>query len=121
MFRKVGPSYVRAFSSGTGTLARRSRTSTTSFANTCRSGSQMASFPFGDSRNDGMCYSTTATSLRSAVEQDLDSALDDLLQGTFEEAEEMEMESKSDSSPSAKSVSVISVMNLFLLARWILG
>jgi len=89
--RKVGPSYVRAFSSGTSSLARRSRTS--SYGKTCRSGSQMVSFLFDDSKSDrGMCYSTTTTSLRSAVEQDLDSALDDLLQGTFDDIEEVEVE-----------------------------
>jgi ATP-dependent RNA helicase DDX21 len=90
--RKVGPSYVRAFSSGTSALARRSRTSST-----CRSGSQMVSFLFDDSKSDhGMCYSTTTTSLRSAVEQDLDSALDDLLQGTFDDIEEVEVELKEE-------------------------
>ena len=112
--RKVGPSYVRAFSSGTSALARRSRTSST-----CRSGSQMVSFLFDDSKSDhGMCYSTTTTSLRSAVEQDLDSALDDLLQGTFDDIEEVEVELKEEPkeamSKSTESVSIILVMCLFI-------
>ena len=111
--RKVGPSYVRAFSSGTSSLARRSRTS--SYGKTCRSGSQMVSFLFDDSKSDrGMCYSTTTTSLRSAVEQDLDSALDDLLQGTFDDIEEVEVEPEVAVSKPTESVSIISVMCLFI-------
>ena len=100
MSRKVGPSYVRAFSSGSGALARRSRTASISHVN------QMGSFLFEDARGDrGMCYSTTTTNLRSAVEQDLDSALDDLLQGTFDDVEEMDMDSKADLSQSTEGVS----------------
>lgn len=82
--RKVGPSHVRAFSSGTRALARRGRLTNNVY------GSRMASLLAEDTRNyRGICYSTT-TALRSAVEQDLDSALDDLLQGTFDDVEEVE-------------------------------
>ena len=82
--RKVGPSHVRAFSSGTSSLARKGRVVSNAY------GSRMASLLTEDNRNyRGICYSTT-TALRSAVEQDLDSALDDLLQGTFDDVEEVE-------------------------------
>lgn len=89
--RKAGPFYVRAFSSGSATSIRRIGASGKTYAKTSRKGSQMASFPFENPLSSGgKCYSTT-TSLRSGVvEQDLDSALDDLLQGTFDDVEEMD-------------------------------
>lgn len=98
--RKVGPSHVRAFSSGTRALARRGRLANNVY------GSRMASLLAEDTRNyRGICYSTT-TALRSAVEQDLDSALDDLLQGTFDNVEEVEDVEESVSSLSDEEVSL---------------
>jgi len=80
--RKAGPLCARAFSSGTGAVVRRNRI-----------GSEMASFLFEDPRNNrGKCYSTTTSLYAGVAEQDLDSALDDLLQGTFDELEEMDSE-----------------------------
>lgn len=110
--RKVGPSHVRAFSSGTRALARRGSLTNKVY------GSRMASLLTEDSRKyRGICYSTT-TALRSAVEQDLDSALDDLLQGTFddvddvEEVEEVE-ESVSSLSDEEVSLTIAEFLNLF--------
>ena len=82
--RKVGPSHVRAFSSITSSMTQRGRVVSNVHGN------RMASLLAEDTRNyRGICYATT-TALRSAVEQDLDSALDDLLQGTFDDVEEVE-------------------------------
>ena len=107
--RKVGPSHVRAFSSGTSALARRGRLAKNVY------GSRMASLLTEDTRNyRGICYSTT-TALRSAVEQDLDSALDDLLQGTFDDVEEIEKVEESVSIPSNEDVSftIAEYLNVF--------
>ena len=88
--RKAGPSsslWARAFSTSTGAFQQRSSVGVSSRAS--RSGEMTSSFLFEDARDPRKCYSTT-TGLYSVVEQDLDSALDELLQGTFDEVEELD-------------------------------
>jgi hypothetical protein len=125
--RKAAPFWVRAFSSGTDAFTQRSRVSSQSYAKTNRDGSQMSSFLIKDSRNS-KCYSTSTSLSAGVVEQDLDSALDDLLQGTFDEAEEIDVGQVKDSSESvlsepaeepAEDVSVIVAIVLLFLATWI--
>lgn len=91
--RKVGPLYVRAFSTGSGAFSQRISGVGDSFAKKNSNGNQVIPFLFEDSqKNRGKCYSTATTLNAGAVQQDLDSALDDLLQGTFDELEEIDDE-----------------------------
>jgi len=101
LFRKAGPLGARAFSSGSGAFVQRSRVGSNSDAKNNRHGSEMASFLFEDPRNSrGKCYSTTTSLNTGVAEQDLDSALDDLLQGTFDDIEETDNEQLNDDSES---------------------
>ena len=118
--RKAAPFWVRAFSTGTDAFTQRSRVSSQSFTKTNRDGSQMSSFLVEDSRNS-KCYSTSSSLSAGVVEQDLDSALDDLLQGSFDDAEEIDVGQVTDNSESVLSevvedVSVIIAIVLLLLA-----
>ena len=101
--RKAGPSsslWARAFSTTNGSFQQRNGYNT----RTSPSGSEMSSFLLEDTRNNrGKCYSTTTSLYSGVVEQDLDSALDDLLQGTFDELEEMDSEDTEDDSASILS------------------
>lgn len=112
--RKVGPLSARAFSGRSESFVRRSSASSNTHAKSNRNVGEVASFLFEDPRNSrGMCYSTTTILHAGVVEQDLDSALDDLLQGTFDEVEETGSEETKDDSESilsepAESVSIIS-------------
>jgi len=104
--RKVGPLSARAFSGRSESFVRRSSASSNIHAKSNRNVGEVASFLFEDPRNSrGMCYSTTTTLHAGAVEQDLDSALDDLLQGTFDEVEEIGSEETKDDSESILSES----------------
>mmetsp|Transcript_59682 Transcript_59682/g.121692 ORF Transcript_59682/g.121692 Transcript_59682/m.121692 type:complete len:849 (-) Transcript_59682:1378-3924(-) len=94
--RKVGPMCARAFSSGSGSFVRNTHTTTSN------NGGAVSSLVFEDNRysssSSGKCYSTTTSLPSGVVEQDLDSALDDLLQGTFDEVDEMDgVQTKDDS------------------------
>ena len=97
VFRKAGPLGARAFSSGSGAFVQRTRVSSNSDTKNNRHGSEMASFLFEDARNSrDKCYSTTTSLNTGVAEQDLDSALDDLLQGTFDDIEETDNEQSKD-------------------------
>lgn len=118
--RKAAPFWVRAFSTGTDAFTQRTRVSSQSFAKTNRDGSQMSSFLVENSQNS-KCYSTSTSLSAGVVEQDLDSALDDLLQGTFDDAEKIDVGQVMDNSESVLSepvedVSVIIAIVLLLLA-----
>lgn len=107
--RKVGPLYVRAFSTGSGAFSQRISGVGDSFAKKNSNGNQVIPFLFEDSqKNRGKCYSTATTLNAGAVQQDLDSALDDLLQGTFDELEEIDDEPMKET---AESVSAITPCN----------
>jgi len=100
--RKAAPFWVRAFSTGTDAFTQRTRVSSQSFAKTNRDGSQMSSFLVENSQNS-KCYSTSTSLSAGVVEQDLDSALDDLLQGTFDDAEKIDVGQVMDNSESVLS------------------
>ena len=114
--RKVGPMCARAFSSGSGSFVRNTHTTTSN------NGGAVSSLVFEDNRysssSSGKCYSTTTSLPSGVVEQDLDSALDDLLQGTFDEVDEMDgVQTKDDSDsilkPPAEEVSAINRVVVF--------
>jgi len=82
--RKARPTFVQAFSSTTDAFVHRSANRVKTKAGINRNKNEMTLFPF---ENSNKCYSTKTSLYAGAVEQDLDSALDDLLQGTFDDVE----------------------------------
>eukprot|EP00535_Pseudo-nitzschia_heimii_P006085 CAMPEP_0197183546 /NCGR_PEP_ID=MMETSP1423-20130617/7874_1 /TAXON_ID=476441 /ORGANISM="Pseudo-nitzschia heimii, Strain UNC1101" /LENGTH=846 /DNA_ID=CAMNT_0042634131 /DNA_START=270 /DNA_END=2811 /DNA_ORIENTATION=+ len=86
--RKARPVFVRAFSSTTDAFVQRSSAGSKNHAKINRNDNGMTLLPFENSHNSrGKCYSTTTGLSAGMVEEDLDSALDDLLQGTFDDVE----------------------------------
>jgi len=106
IFRRAGPACARAFSSEAGAFVRGSRASSTKK-------SEILPFSYEDSRN--RCYSTTTNLHAGVVEQDLDSALDDLLQGTFDASEDIDDVQTEDFSKSAsnENVSIRAVYTMY--------
>ena len=82
--RKARPLFARAFSSTSDAFVQRSSAGSKNYANRNRNNNGMTIFPH---KSRDKCYSTTTGLYAGAVEQDLDSALDDLLQGTFDDVE----------------------------------
>ena len=74
----------------------------------------MASFLLHDSQSK--CYSTTSSLHAGMVDQDLDAALDDLLEGTFDMTDDTDNDKTVDDFISAvdvDSVKDVSFVNLF--------
>jgi len=98
--RKTRPLFALAFSSTTDAFVQRSSVGSKNIANFNRNSNEMTLSPFENPQNSrGKCYSTTTALHTGAVEHDLDSALDDLLQGTFDDVE-MDGEDVTDDSES---------------------
>uniref|UniRef100_A0A7S4ARI6 RNA helicase n=1 Tax=Pseudo-nitzschia australis TaxID=44445 RepID=A0A7S4ARI6_9STRA len=96
--RKAGPICARAFSTTTAAFTHRSSAS----RNTCSSRNEMASFLLHDSQSK--CYSTTSSLHAGMVDQDLDAALDDLLEGTFDMIDDIDNDKTVDDFISAVDV-----------------